>query len=151
MRAVTDADFDADAFQAIATGDEPDPTPDDGAENHAAAEGGPEASADDVGSESTLREMLMNSDPEVALEDVEDPWNPEMGGTRRIYRAFTKMLDVDGMPAVVDLTIGVAEAVVQLRDHLPDDESDDVQEESGDVEDGPGDEAPDGPEGVPGV
>jgi hypothetical protein len=53
--------------------------------------------------------MLLSTAPEQRLEDVEDPWSPELGGTARIYRGLQKMADFEGMPAVGDVVIGLAE------------------------------------------
>jgi len=91
-------------------------------ENHAAAEGA--EPSDDVGSTSTLREMLMSTEPNRPLDKVENPWDPDRGAETRLYRGLTKALDVEGMPAVVDIVIGVAEIVASL-DVDTDDEPDD--------------------------
>lgn len=92
-------------------------------ENHAAAEGA-EAS-DDVGSTSTLREMLLSTEPNRSLDQVESPWDPERGGDTRLYRGLMKMTNVEGMPAIVDVVIGVAEIVVDLDlDDIGDDQED---------------------------
>lgn len=76
-------------------------------ESHAAAEG--TEPSDDVGSTSTLREMLLSTDPGDPLESVESPWDPERGGPTRIMRGVQKMTGVDGMPAIADVAIGLAE------------------------------------------
>lgn len=133
------SEFDADAFAAIATGD--DPVVDEettSTENHAAAEGTPEDN--DVGSKSTLREMLMNDQPEMSLEDVEDPWDPERGGTTRIYRGMKKATGFEGTPALVDAVIGTVEVVHTLRDGLSsssstssDDDQEDVDDDGGSI------------------
>ncbi|GAB3315215.1 hypothetical protein [Haloplanus salinarum] len=90
-------------------------------ESHAAAEGA--EPSDDVGSTSTLRDMLLSTDPSPSLHDVENPWDPERGGETRLYRGLMKMTGVDGMPAIVDVVIGAAEIVVDL-DLDTDDEQD---------------------------
>jgi hypothetical protein len=104
-------DFDASAFRAEATGETPSAT-----ESHAAAEG--TAPSDDVGSPSTLREMLLSTSPSKSLKETENPWDPERGGPTRIYRGITKAVDVDGMPAIIDIVIGFAETfdAVDLED-----------------------------------
>jgi len=107
-----DDDFDPDAFRAVVDGDAgASGTSSDSStsatENHAAAEG-TEASGD-IGSQSTLREMLMSTDPAPKLTEVESPWDPENGGPTRIKRAVMKATGVDGMPAIADLLIGAAE------------------------------------------
>jgi hypothetical protein len=102
--------------------------------DHAAAEGA-EAS-DDVGSTSTLREMLLSKDPDPALETVESPWNPEEGGRNRVYRGLKKALGASGMPAVVDVVIGLLEELQALDtnsgDDVDQDESADDQEDRSD-------------------
>ena len=113
-----DDDFDPGAFAAEATGETT-------TDAHAAAEG-TEATGD-VGSTSTLREMLLSTDPAQSLEETEDPWDPDRGGTTRIYRGLMKATGVDGMPAVVDVVIGVVEATQDLNLKEPDDEDDDQE------------------------
>jgi hypothetical protein len=80
---------------------------------HAAAEGAEPTG--DVGSPSTLREMLLATDPQEDLERVESPWDPERGGRNRIYRGLQKMIDVSGMPAIVDIVVGLLEEVHALN------------------------------------
>jgi hypothetical protein len=115
-------DFDAGAFRAEATGES---TSTSTTADHAAAEG--TEPSDDLGSKSTLREMLLSTDPKRSLEDVEDPWDPDRGGTTRIYRGLMKATGVDGMPAVVDVVIGVVEAAQDLNLEEPDDQEDDQE------------------------
>jgi hypothetical protein len=113
---VTDDDgFDSAAFAREATGETTSTT-----ESHAAAEGTDPSS--DVGSTSTLREMLLSTDPSDSLEEVEDPWDPDRGGTTRIYRGLMKATGVDGMPAVADVVIGVVEAAQELNLEEPGDQ-----------------------------
>jgi hypothetical protein len=81
--------------------------------DHAAAEGaegGLEASSG-MGSQSTLQEMLLSTDPSPSLERVESPFDPKNGGPSRIMRGLQKMTGVDGMPAIGDLLIGCAEII----------------------------------------
>lgn len=104
-------------------GDDVDPSP---VESHAAAEGA--EATDDVGSTSTLREMLLSTDPSPSLHEVESPWAPDLGAETRLYRGLMKMTGVDGMPAVVDVVIGFAEIVVDL-DLDAGDEQDDGDDE----------------------
>jgi hypothetical protein len=99
-------EFDADAFRAEATGDAT-PETTSTTDAHAVAEG--TEPSDDVGSTSTLRDMLLSTDPDRSLDTFESPWDPDRGGPARIYRGLMKATDVDGMPAVVDLIIGAAE------------------------------------------
>jgi hypothetical protein len=121
--------FDADAFARAVDADAGGSTTSSSTsttENHAAAEG-TEAS-DDVGSTSTLREMLLSTDPADPLEQVESPWDPERGGPARIYRGIMKATGVDGMPAIADILIGAAETfdAVDLED-VDDDAGDDQE------------------------
>ena len=81
--------------------------------DHAAAEG-VEASGD-VGSKSTLREMLLSTEPSKPLEEVEAPYDPEAGGMTRIYRGIQKMTGIDGLPAGADLAFGAVEMFVDLE------------------------------------
>jgi hypothetical protein len=105
---VSDEDsFDAAAAARRATGNARE-TVEDGATNQARAEGA-DVPTDPVGSESTLRSMLMSTDPSPNLADVENPFDPERGGTTRIYRGVMKATGVDGLPAIADVVIGVVE------------------------------------------
>lgn len=83
------------------------------AADHADAEGAPDETS--IGSRNSWREMLMSTDPEKPLGATESPWDPNRGGPTRIYRAFQKMADFDGMPAAGDLVIGVIETVVAFE------------------------------------
>lgn len=94
--------------------DEP-PTPGEtfAAEDHAAAEGaavGPETQA---GGSRTLQDMLLSTHPSRPLEQVESPWDVERGGMPRIMRAIEKAANIDGLPAIADAVIGMAEFYVQ--------------------------------------
>jgi hypothetical protein len=100
--------------------DAPDPSP---TESHAAAEGA--EPSEDVGSTSTLREMLLSTDPAPSLHEVESPWAPDLGAETRLYRGLMKMTGVEGMPAVADIVIGFAEIVVDLDLDVDDDQEDD--------------------------
>ena len=110
-------DFDADALAAAATGDGEIEAASDTTGDHAVAEGAEPSG--DVGSESTLREMLMSSEPSKPLSAVDDPWNPEEGGTARIYRGIMKAANISGMPAIGDIIIGCVEAVQNFEGQLP--------------------------------
>jgi hypothetical protein len=50
--------------------------------------------------------MLMSTEPSPTLDEVESPWDPEKGGPRRMKRGIQKMLGFDGVPAVLDISIG---------------------------------------------
>lgn len=120
------SDFDASAAAAEAVSDMADGELEAAQEAHAAAEG-VEASPD-VGSTRTLREMALSTQPSVSLDQVEDPWDPNRGGTARIMRAVMKATNIDGLPAIADFAIGIAEVVVQIQEELPGGD----QESSGD-------------------
>jgi hypothetical protein len=102
----------------------------DATEQHGAAEGADASSTSGMGSTDTLREMLLSTDPSPSLADVDSPWNPDLGGPSRIYRAFMKMGNFDGMPAAVDLVIGAAETAKSLSLEEPD-AGDDDQDDDG--------------------
>jgi len=110
---MSEEEINTDAFATVMDG-EASTSSTSSTEQHAAAEGA-EASSD-VGSTSTLREMLMSTDPSRSLDEVESPWDPERGADSRIYRGLQKATGVDGMPAIVDIVIGTAEL---LKGKLP--------------------------------
>ena len=90
-------------------------------------------------------ERLLSTHPAPELSDVENPWNPEEGGPTRIYRGVMKLGDIEGLPAVLDIVIGVVETV-----HNQNDSSDDPDLDSdGDgIKDSPEDRPePDHPDG----
>jgi hypothetical protein len=92
---------------------------------HAAAEGTDASSTSGMGSSSQLREMLLSTDPSPRLAEVDSPWDPDLGGPSRIYRAFLKMGNFDGLPAGLDLVIGVAETMKSISLDEPGDDGDD--------------------------
>lgn len=105
--------------------------------DHAAAEGTDASSTSGMGSSSQLREMLLSTDPSPSLAEVDSPWNPDLGGPSRIYRAFMKMGSFDGMPAGIDLVIGAAETMKSVSLDEPDDVDDaDQGDETPDFEGG---------------
>lgn len=133
-------DFDAEAAAARAVGDDPtpsggDPSDSEGvAPDHADAEGAPSEST--IGNSSRWREMLLSSDPDKPLEQVDTPWNPDLGGRNRIMRGFQKMLDFDGLPAIGDLVIGALEELSQIEaDDADAGDQDDAPVASDDVQD----------------
>ncbi|WP_058826722.1 hypothetical protein [Haloferax sp. Q22] len=92
-------------------------TPEEGvAPSHAAAEGAPAEEA--MGSASTAREMLFATEPHQSLDGMESPWDPDRGGPKRLVRGFQKMIDVDGVPAIVDVTVGTLETLVVMRKNI---------------------------------
>lgn len=86
-----------------------DAAPDD----HAAAEGA--EAPDKSGSDSTLRNMLLSTDPDRSLSDVESPYDPDAGGLARVYRGVQKATGVDGTPAIVDVVVGMIEVIQSLN------------------------------------
>lgn len=82
-------------------------------------------------SSSTLRDSLLSTSPEQRLDDVEAPYDPERGGVNRVYRGVRKMLDVDGLPAVADIGIGLIEWFESSNARsTSDDEQEDKQPET---------------------
>ncbi len=57
----------------------------------------------------SLVESLWNTEPNTPLSQIDSPWNPDQGGIARVYRGIQKMADVDGLPAIADVVIGLAE------------------------------------------
>lgn len=96
-----DAPTDAGSGGADSGGAEGDPTVDPA---------GSDSSRSLITGSPTL-EMLTATEPSPDLEDVDDPWNPELGGPTRMLRGFQKMFGVNGMPAIGDVTIGAMETV----------------------------------------
>jgi len=116
-------DFDASRVAARAVGEDP-PDPD---AVDVDSSGDPSDPDGERSAYARMKDLLMSTDPDPPLEDVEDPYDPERGGTARIYRGIMKMAGVDGLPAIGDLLMGVLEAVQNLNLDEPDD-SEDVQE-----------------------
>lgn len=52
---------------------------------------------------------LMATEPNPDLQSVESPYDPQEGGTSRIFRGVQKMGDIEGLPAIADIIIGVVE------------------------------------------
>jgi len=75
---------------------------------------GPAEPGPDTGE--SLVKALWNTEPNTPLEKVEHPWNPEKGGLRRVFRGIQKMGDVDGLPAIADVVIGLAEEYTKRTD-----------------------------------
>lgn len=88
------------------------------ATSHTAAEGAEQATEGDMGRSGTfgtLKQMALKTEPRQRLEDVESPWNPDLGGMTRIYRGIQKATGVEGLPAIADIMIGVAEFVYEFE------------------------------------
>jgi hypothetical protein len=122
-------DFDAGAAAARAVGETPSTSDDAVAEDHQAAEG--TDTDDPIGSTTNWREMLTSTEPDQPLEDVETPWDPERGGRHRVMRGLKKALGFSGMPAVVDVVVGVLEELSKVQAEEPDEQDDDQDGEAG--------------------
>ena len=68
------------------------------------------------GTMDAVRDALNATEPDTPLSEISDPWNPEEGGKRRVYRGIQKMTGNDGMPAWYDLVIGAVEVAVSEFD-----------------------------------
>lgn len=77
----------------------------------------------------SLIESLWNTKPNTPLSQIDSPWNPEQGGIPRVYRGIQKMADVDGLPAIADVVIGLAEEY-QKRNGVPSPSQTDSSDES---------------------
>jgi hypothetical protein len=60
----------------------------------------------------SLWDTFWNTEPDPPLETVSNPWDPERGGYRRIFRGVQKLSGVDGMPAWADIIVGTIELLV---------------------------------------
>ena len=69
----------------------------------------------DGGDTSTWRDALTSTKPDIPLEQVESPWNPDEGGASRVYRGFQKATGTDGVPAWIDLILGAAEVLSEIE------------------------------------
>lgn len=91
-----------------------DAVDDAGATNHAGAEGAEPTT--NLGrpspTSSTIRDALLSTDPDPPLESVESPFDPENGGVKRVFRGLMKMAGTSGVPAVVDVALGLLEVYV---------------------------------------
>lgn len=63
-----------------------------------------------------IMSRLMATDPNPELENVDNPWKPQEGGTTRIFRGIQKMGDIEGIPAIADIVIGIIE--IQSSDEI---------------------------------
>lgn len=108
--------IDPNEFAASLDGESEEPTK--VAEGHTEAEGKDSVDANDMGSKSSLREMLFSTEPETPLEESPTVWDTDNGGLNRVYRGFAKMADIDGIPAILDIMIGIGEEVYTRRDKL---------------------------------
>jgi len=86
------------------------------------SDGQPSGATPGVDAGKTLVDRLLNTEPNTPLESIESPWQPEAGGPPRIYRGIQKIGDIEGMPAIADIAIGIVETMQQQSDN---DDSDD--------------------------
>jgi len=77
------------------------------------SDGHPSDATPGVDTGKTLLDRLLNTQPNTPLESVESPWQPDVGGPARIYRGIQKIGDIEGMPAIADLVIGIVETMQQ--------------------------------------
>ena len=101
---------------AIATGDDPgaiEADVDAGDGDVEASDPAPAAPTSNGGLVESIGEALLSTEPSRPLATIDDPWNPEEGGTARIYRGIQKITSMDGMPAILDIAIGALELAVE--------------------------------------
>ena len=68
----------------------------------------------------SIVDRLLNTKPNTPLESIESPWQPEAGGPPRIYRGIQKIGDIEGMPAIADIAIGIVETMQQQQNDTAD-------------------------------
>jgi len=104
-----DGSLDASALDDIPTG--------------SGSDGQPSAATPGVDAGKSIVDRLLNTEPNTPLESVESPWQPDVGGPARIYRGIQKIGDIEGMPAIADLAIGIVETMQQQSDSEDSDDS----------------------------
>ena len=82
----------------------------------------------------SIVDRLLNSEPNTPLESVESPWQPDVGGPARIYRGIQKIGDIEGMPAIADIAIGIVETMQQQSDSDDSDDSVDSDNNNSNVD-----------------
>jgi len=80
------------------------------------SDGQPSGATPGVDAGKSIVDRLLNTEPNTPLESVESPWQPDVGGPPRIYRGIQKIGDIEGMPAIADLVIGIVETMQQQND-----------------------------------
>lgn len=102
-----------DAAQIAMSGEEPPGEPESSAENFGSkipgSHGDPVTEVDE---QHWIVKAAMSTEPNIPLHRVESIWNPEEGGDKRVSRGIQKATDMDGMPAAVDIVVGIAEMYV---------------------------------------
>jgi len=79
------------------------------------APAGSDAGPETAGPKDGILDMALSTEPSKSLESVESPWNPEQGGPTRLMRAAEKAFGADGIPAILDAVIGLAEIYVDAQ------------------------------------
>lgn len=64
----------------------------------------------------SLTDMAMSTEPSPSLDAVEDPWDPDEGGTTRVFRGLQKAFGASGIPAIGDVLIGGFEIYADARE-----------------------------------
>lgn len=96
-----------------------------GASEDVSSDVDPMPDADSGRSGSGVFDVLMQTEPNDPLEQIESPWRPDVGGPARIMRGIQKMTNIDGMPAIVDIIIGAAEMLVEQSESTAPDRDND--------------------------
>ena len=69
----------------------------------------PTLETEETGLLDNITDRILSTEPNPNLETVENPWNPDAGGVSRIFRGIQKMGDIEGLPAIADIIIGIIE------------------------------------------
>ena len=105
--------------EAAAMMTNPDGSLDDsGFDDIPGSEGQPSDTTPGVDAGKSIVDRLLNTKPNTPLDSVESPWKPDVGGPARIYRGIQKIGDIEGMPAIVDILIGIVETMQQQSDSV---------------------------------
>lgn len=66
---------------------------------------------------STFWDVMTSTEPDPDLRSVSSPWDPDNGGWSRVSRAVQKMTGrtVSGLPAGLDLLIGLLEVLAEQQ------------------------------------
>ena len=86
----------------------------------------------------TVLDRLMATEPSTDLGAIDSPWQPgDNGGIPRIYRGIQKIGDVEGLPAIADIIIGILEVLSESGGGLLSPSSDSDSDSDEDGGDGP--------------
>jgi hypothetical protein len=81
----------------------------------------------------TLLDRLLSTEPDTPIEQISSPLDITGDGTNHLYRGVQK-LGLDGIPAGIDILIGIALLLNQKLDAQPSNDDDtDNNEENNDV------------------